>query len=160
MDWLVWLAVVFLIALGLAGTLLPGLPGGPLIFGAAALHKLLLPGYLSWGTVVSLALLAFLAQLAELAFTAAGAKRFGATGWGILGGACGALVGLLWGLPGIVGGAVLGAAACEVAFARRSFKEAARAGLGAALGLLASAVGRVGIALLMVLLFVLDCLIG
>lgn len=160
MDWLVWLAVVLLILLGLAGTLLPGLPGGPLIFGAAALHKLLLPGYLSWGTVISLALLAFLAQLAEVALTAAGARTFGATGWGILGGACGALVGLLWGPPGILAGAVLGAAACEMGFAGRPFQEAARAGLGAALGLLASAVGRVAVALLMVLLFVLDCLIG
>lgn len=50
-----------------------------------------------------------------------------------------------------------GAILCEILFARKTLEEAARAGLGAGLGLLASTAGKAAAALLMVGLVLADC---
>ncbi len=56
-------------------------------------------------------------------------------------------------------GAVIGAALLEVVGPRKTLAQAAKAGLGAGLGLLASTIGRVVIACSMLSLFLLDCFI-
>ncbi len=54
---LTWTLAVALILLGIAGSVLPGLPGAPLILLAAVIHKVYLPPYLSWWVVAALAAL-------------------------------------------------------------------------------------------------------
>ncbi|MBI4425930.1 MAG: DUF456 family protein [Elusimicrobia bacterium] len=145
-----------LILLGLAGVFLPLLPGAPLILLAAVVHKLLAPGYLGAWTLAALTGLALLAALAEAALAWAGARWLGAGGYGIAGAGVGALLGLLWGGLGLLPGAVLGAALAEWWLARRTPPEAARAALGAAMGLLAGRAAQAGISVFMAVLIVLD----
>lgn len=158
MEPAIWAAAALLMLLGLAGSMLPAIPGAPLILAAALLHKILLPQYLSLWTLAALASLAALSVALDLLLSVGGARWYGATSWGLLGSGVGAVIGLAGGVPGLLAGAVLGAVAGEVLFAKRALPDAARAGLGAGLGLLASAAGRALICLLMIGVFLADCL--
>lgn len=146
---LVWASTALLTVLGVAGAVVPGLPGVPLILAAAVLHRWLLPGYVSGWTLGVLALLAALSVIVDVLCGMAGVKTFGGGRWGALGAALGAAIGLVFGPAGLFAGAVLGAAACELALDRRAIDDALKAGLGAALGLLLGTAARLGLALLM-----------
>lgn len=145
----VWLLTALLTVIGVAGAVVPGLPGAPLILAAAVLHRWLLPGFVSGWTLGVLSLLAALSVVVDVLCGMAGVKRFGGGRWGALGAALGAAIGLFFGPFGLIAGAVLGAAACEVACDRRAVDDALKAGLGAALGLLIGTAARLGLALLM-----------
>ena len=126
---------------GLAGTLLPFLPGAALIWVAAAFYA-----WWSGGSVISgrslliLGVLALVAHAADFVFGAGGAKRFGATRRGVIGAALGTLCGVLvLGPIGIVVGPVAGALLGELT-GGRPLQHAVRAGLGAGLGTLAGVV--------------------
>ncbi|PZR74220.1 MAG: hypothetical protein DLM52_09765, partial [Chthoniobacterales bacterium] len=81
-----------------------------------------------------------------------GAKRFGATRWGVAGGVIGGIAGLFFGIPGLFLGPVLGAIAGELVSGKKLVK-AGRAGWGTILGLLAGAVAKIVIGLAMVAIF-------
>jgi len=146
------IALVVMLA-GLAGCVVPGVPGTPLILGAAVVHRLVF-GEASAGILV-LGFMAFLAVCSlALDYLASlyGARKLGATWRGLTGATLGALVGLLFGPVGIVLAPFLGATAFEY-FGGRELKQAGKAGLGAMLGMLAGAVGKVACALAMIFLF-------
>ena len=91
--------VTFLVMLlGLLGSVLPGLPGVPLIFAAVLIYAYV-TGFEVVGALVLvlLGLFALLAFVADLLFTAYGARRFGASNWGTIGGSIGGFVGALLG---------------------------------------------------------------
>jgi uncharacterized protein YqgC (DUF456 family) len=78
---LLWIAVALLVALGVAGTVLPGLPGIPLVLAGLVLGAWIDDfDYVGRGTLVSIGLLAMLATAVEFAASALGAKRAGAHG--------------------------------------------------------------------------------
>ena len=80
-----------------------------------------------------------------------GAKKFGATKWGIIGAIVGAIIGFLIGnIIGVILGPFLGAVAFELAFASRNNKEAFKAGLGTIIGMVASVFVKMIIAIIMV----------
>lgn len=133
-------------------------PGAPIILAAAVMHKYFLPEFLTLWTLGALAVLAVISVLLDTAFSLGGAKYYGATAWGMLGGGVGAVIGIFWGPVGMLLGAVAGAMLCELLFAKRSWRGSARAGVGAGLGLLASSAGRFILCLCMVGLFIADCL--
>jgi hypothetical protein len=81
-----------------------------------------------------------------------GVKRLGGSGWAMAGAVLGTLVGLFFGLPGLVLGPLVGALAAEYAYTRR-LKTSARAALGTVVGLLVGAVAKIGIGLAMIGLF-------
>lgn len=153
----VWILTALLMLAALLGTVVPGLPDAPLILAAAGLHKALLPGYLSGWTLAAFAFLSVLSLSLDGLCTFLGARRGGASRWGITGGVVGAVLGLAGGPFGVPIGAALGAALAELALAGRPPEEAFRAGLGAALGFLASTAGRFLICLTMIAAFLLDC---
>jgi uncharacterized protein YqgC (DUF456 family) len=155
-----WALASLLILLGIAGSVLPALPGAPLILAAAVVHRLMLPGYVSMWSIVLLAVLSAVTILAEWAMSAVGARAFGGSKWSLIGAPVGALLGLPFGLFGILAGAVLGAAALEAAFAGRSAPDALKAGLGAGLGVVAGTFGRLAIALAMAAWLVADFLVN
>lgn len=155
-----WVLASLLILLGIAGSVLPALPGAPLILAAAVVHRLMLPGYVSTWSLVVLALLSAVTLLAEWAMSAMGARAFGGSKWSLLGAPVGALLGLPFGLVGILAGAVLGAAALEALLAGRSAPDALKAGLGAGLGVVAGTFGRLAIALAMAAWLVADFLVN
>jgi uncharacterized protein YqgC (DUF456 family) len=144
-----------LVITGLAGLVLPVLPGAPIIF-----FGLLLAAwadgfaYLGVGSLIVLALLALLTYVVDFAASAFGARRFGASPRAVVGAGLGALVGVFFGLPGIVLGPFLGATAGELS-ARRSLEAASRAGLGATLGLVVGVALKLTLALSMLGFYVL-----
>lgn len=154
---LIWTVAVVLLLVGLAGAVLPGLPGAPLILVAAVWLELFLPAYLSWPTMLVLGVLALVSVGLDLALASVGGKVFGGGRAGIVGAAVGGLIGLLFGPLGMLVGAAAGAALAEWRLAGRPVPEALRAGFGAGVGLLAATVAKAGVALLMVALFLLDC---
>ncbi len=125
---------------GLAGSVLPGIPSTPLILLAAIGHRLWFGAASvgNWSLAILGALMALSLVMDYLA-SMAGAKRLGATWRGVLGAIVGGLVGIFFSLPGILLGPFLGALLFEM-IGGREWKEAARAGLGAVMGLFAFSV--------------------
>ena len=90
---ILWLLVAVLLLVGLAGLVLPALPGPPLLFGGLLLAAWIEGfAYVGTGTLVVLGVMAVLMYLIDLAATAFGAKRFGASRRAAVGAAIGALL--------------------------------------------------------------------
>ena len=97
-------------------------------------------------------MLALLSYAVDFVATALGAKRFGASKRAVVGAALGALVGLFFGLPGILLGPFVGAVIGELT-AQRGLGEAGRAGMGATIGLVLGAAGKLALAFSMLGVF-------
>lgn len=139
MDAAVLVLCLLVMLVGLAGTILPLIPGLPIMWLAAlgygwhtgwrdyGFTALLVTGL---GVVLSLAV----DQLAAVI----GAKKFGAGRAGLIGSVVGALAGLFFfSLPGLILGTFGGAFMAEMIFSRRDLRGALAAGTGALLGFLA-----------------------
>ena len=153
MDILLWFVAVLLVVVGLAGTLLPILPGVPLVF-AGLLLAAWIDGFshVGWPPLVVLALLAALSVVVDVAASSLGAKRAGAGRAAMLGAALGALAGLFFGPLGLLIGPFLGAALGQF-LVRQDLVEAGRVGVGAWIGFLVGTLARLALGLLMVLVF-------
>ena len=141
---------------GTIGTVLPVLPGTPVLVVAALGHKLWFgdQGAAWWVIAVLVAIMLFSILLDYLA-TVVGAKKLGATWRGMTGAILGGLIGLFFSLPGILLGPFVGALLLE-ALGGRGWKESSKAGLGATIGLLAGAVGKVACCVAMLGMFALN----
>lgn len=142
-----------LVIVGVAGTVLPLLPGTVLVFGGLLLAAWA-DGFARVGAL-GLAIIGFLAAASfvfDFAASLLGAKRAGASPQAIYGATIGALAGLLFGVLGLVVGPFVGAVAGEY-LARRRLDHAGRVGLGTWLGLLVAAVAKVVIAFLMIAVY-------
>ena len=139
-----------LVVVGLVGSLLPAVPGVPVLFGGLWLASWVEDfAYVGAGPLIVLSVLGLLTYGADFAAGAFGAKRFGASGKAVAGAALGAVVGLFFGLPGILLGPFVGAVLGELS-AQRSLEQASRAGLGATIGLALGAAAKLGLSLAMV----------
>jgi len=138
---------------GLVGSVVPGLPGSPLVVLAAILHRLYFGEKSASNLVLIVLVLLMLASLGlDFLATVVGARKLGATWRGAVGAVVGGMIGLFFGLPGIILGPFLGAVLLEL-LGRKEFKKALQAGTGAVLGLLLGAVGKFGLCVMMILLF-------
>ncbi len=151
-----WSVTLILMAVGLIGTIVPVFPGTAIILAAAILHRFMLGPEkgLGWPSMLLLVALTLLSYAIDFLGGWLGARRFGATRWGTLGAIAGALIGLFFGLPGLLVGPVIGALAGEI-FGGKRLIDAGRAGWGALLGNLAGMLGKLLIALAMVSWFLL-----
>jgi hypothetical protein len=151
-----FILALLIMLVGLAGNVLPGLPGTPLVLIAAILHRLYF-GQASVGNLMLLilVLLTGLAIALDYLAGAMGAKKFGATWRGAVGAAVGGLIGLFFNIPGIILGPFIGATLFEMAGGQQ-FKPAAKAGFGAMAGLLVGAVGKLSLSAVMIGLFVIS----
>ncbi len=147
---------LFVMAIGFLGSFVPVIPGAPLVLIAAIGHRIYF-GQESAGTfvLILLAAITVISMVLDYVATYYGAKRLGATWRGGIGAAVGGIVGLFFGLPGIIIGPFLGAMLLELT-AGYELKKAARAGAGAMLGLLAGAVGKAALCMMMIGLFTLN----
>lgn len=117
MDTTIFLYVlaVLLVVVGLGGILLPALPGAPLVFAGLLLASWAEDfAHVGTWTFVALGALTVLAQAADFAAGALGAKKFGASRRAVIGAAIGAVVGLFFGIPGILLGPFAGAVIGEL----------------------------------------------
>lgn len=151
---LLWTLAVALMLAGLAGLLLPILPGPLLLFAGLWLGAWI-DGYtyVGAGTLITLGVLAALMYAIDVAATAFGARRFGASKRAAVGAVIGGLVGLFFGLPGILIGPFIGAVAGELS-QRGTLRAASRAGFGATVGVALAAAGKLALGLAMIVIFV------
>ena len=152
---LLGILAVALVLAGLAGLVLPALPGAPLLF-AGLFVAAWAEDFVHVGakTLVVLGIMAALSYALDFAATALGARRFGASARAITGAALGTIVGLFFGLPGLVFGPFLGAVAGELTV-RRDLQAAAGAGIGAFVGLLLATAGKLALGFAMIGLYLL-----
>jgi uncharacterized protein len=131
-----WILALVLVLVGIAGTILTGVPGHVLVF-AGIVVAAWADGFARIGlvTLVFLGLLTAATYAIEFVASALGVQRVGASRRAVVGAARGALVGLFFGLPGLILGPGIGAVALE--YARdQEFRRAARAGAGVFIGFL------------------------
>ena len=157
-TYLIWSLTFLLTLIGLAGVVIPLLPGTTLIFVAMIVHKLLLPGDVSWMVIGWIAGFWLLSVIVDFGGVLLGTRLFGGGKWGMVGAGGGALIGMFFSFPMLLLGTVLGAVAAEKLIAEKSNRAALLAGAGAAVGFLISTVGRLFCAFAMIALFLLAVL--
>jgi len=159
LDILLWVIAVAMIVIGLAGTVLPVLPGAPLIFGGIALAAWI-DGFarISVWIVLVLGVLAAIAFAVDYLAAVLGARRAGASRLAVLGAAIGAVVGLFAGLVGVVVLPFVGAVIGEFV-AQRDVWRAGRVGFATWIGLAVGTAVKVAIAFTMVGVFVVALLV-
>jgi uncharacterized protein len=144
---------VMLVVIGIAGVILPALPGLPLVFAG-----MLLAAWASdfdkigWVTLVVLGLLTLLSVAVDFFATMVGAKRVGASRKALIGAVLGTFVGLFFGPIGLFAGPFVGALLGEL-WHGRELDQAAKVGLGTWLGILLGTVLKLGLAFAMLGLF-------
>jgi len=149
----IWALAVLLVVVGLAGVVLPALPGTVLIF-AGLLLAAWADGFVRVcaGTVIGLGILTAASYFVDVATMALGMKRLGTTRRAMAGAAIGTIAGLFFGLPGLIIGPFAGAVLGELT-AHRDLGRAGRAGIAAWIGFLIGTVVKVGLAFAMVGIF-------
>lgn len=156
---LLWVLAVALILVGVAGTVLPALPGVVFVFGGIVLAAWVDDfARISGWTVGVLAVLAAIGLVVDYVAGALSAQRAGATKLGLLGAALGTLAGIVTGLWGLVFMPLAGAALGEF-IAHRDALRAGRVGVATWIGLLVGAVAKLAIVFTMVGIFVAALLI-
>ena len=152
-DAALWALALLLFLAGLAGAVLPAIPGAPLVF-AGLLLAAWIDGFqrVGWFPLTVAGVLAALTFAVDLAATALGAKRVGASPLALVGAAVGTVAGLFFGLVGVVVGPFAGAAIGEYA-ARRDLRQAGKVGLGTWLGIVLGSAVKIGLLLAMVGVF-------
>ena len=148
-----YVVAVLLVLIGLAGTVLPAIPGLPLMF-AGMLLAAWAGSFVQIGPI-TLTLLGFLTLLSlamDFWVTALGAKRVGASKQAIIGASVGTFVGLFFGRWGLFLGPFAGAAIGEMQH-QRHLGQAAKVGLGTWVGLVFGVVLKLGLACTMLGIF-------
>ncbi len=136
--------------LGLAGVVLPVLPGSVLLF-AGALLVAWAGGFalVGWPTLTVVGLLAVVIWAVDWVAAALGAKATGASRWAVIGASLGLLIGLFFGPPGLLLGPAVGAILLEY-WQDPDFERAFKAGLGTFVGFLLGSVVKVALAFVLV----------
>jgi len=150
---LLWVLGVGLAVAGVVGCVVSPLPGPPLI-----LAGLILVAWaedfekVGWPMLVVIGLLAAAAIAVDALAALLGARQFRASKLALAGAAVGGIVGLFFGLPGILLGPFVGAVAGEW-IARRDLRQAGKVGMGTWLGMVAGAAAKLALAATMLGLF-------
>ena len=152
MDWTIlwWLLAGLIVIAGLAGTVIPALPGVPLVF-AGLFVGAWIGNFetIGWITIGVLAFLALVAWAIDFLAGALGARYLGASSRAFWGATFGAIVGIFFGLPGIVLGPFIGAVLGELS-GGSDLRQSGRSGLGAWLGMVVATAAKLAIAFLMI----------
>ena len=146
------IAAVFVIV-GLIGTILPAIPGLPLMF-----VGMVIAAWADDFSKVSILTLVFLGILTVLSFgvdfmaARMGAKRVGASKYALIGAVLGTFGGIFFGPLGLFVGPFVGAAVGEL-FHIRDIRRATHVGIGTTLGIIVGIVFKLGLAFAMLGLF-------
>lgn len=150
---LLWVLSTLLVIVGLAGLVLPGLPGTAVLFAGLLLAAWIEDfAFAGTGTLVILAVLALLTYAVDFGASILGARHFGASRRAMVGAMLGAILGIFFGLPGLLIGPFVGAAIGEFS-SRQSLGAAGRAGVGATLGLVLGVAAKLALAFSMLAVF-------
>jgi len=160
MELALYLLAALLMVGGLAGAVLPTLPGIPMLFGGIWLAAAV-DGYRHLGTwwLLAIGVLGAVGVVLDFVAAALGAKRVHASARAVSGAAAGTVVGMFFGIPGLVLGPFLGALLGELA-SGTSVLRSARVGIATWLGLLFGSLLKLVICCVMIGLFGLALLLG
>ena len=159
MTTLLWILAVAMIIIGVAGTVLPALPGAALVFGGIALAAWIDSfAEISGWTVGVVAVLAVLAFAADYVAAMLGAKKAGASRLAIVGAALGTIAGVFTGFVGLLFMPLVGAAIGEY-IADRNLMRAGTVGIATWIGLLLGTAVKVALVFTMVGIFIAALLI-
>jgi len=156
MDWTIlwWVLAVLVIIAGLAGTVVPALPGVPMVFLGLFLGAWIGDFELiGWGTLGVLAALAVFAWVVDLLAGAAGARYLGASSRAFWGATIGAIIGIFFGLVGMLLGPFIGAVLAEFS-GGGNMVQSGKAGVGTWIGMVLATAVKLAIAFLMVGIFI------
>lgn len=159
MTTILWIIAVLLILIGLAGVLLPALPGVPLIF-----FGILLAAWIddfqriSGLMIIVMALLAVSAVLIDYVASTVSAQRAGASRQGVIGAFLGTVLGIIVGLWGLLFMPLIGAVMGEF-MAHRDIFRAGKIGMATWVGLFIAAVVKLAIAFTMIGIFAMALII-
>ncbi len=153
MSTLLYVIGAALISVGLAGAIVPALPGIPLIFGGVWLIAGV-DGYRHVGLwwLIGIGCVGALGVTVDLLAGAIGAKRMGASRQAIWGALAGTLIGLFFGFAGLLLGPFLGALLGELATGN-SVLRSTHVGVGTWLGLICGTIVKLVSSMTMVALF-------
>lgn len=148
-ETVLWVLALLLVLAGIAGSVLPVLPGAPLVFGGLLLAAWI-DGFarVGWFPLSLIGVLAALTFGVDLASTALGAKKVGASPLALAGAAVGTVAGLFFGIVGVLVGPFAGAALGEY-LARRDLRQAGKVGLGTWLGIVLGGAAKIALLLAM-----------
>jgi uncharacterized protein YqgC (DUF456 family) len=157
MDWQIIVAIL-LVVIGVAGTILPMLPGVPLVFAGlllAAWHG----GFeqVSILTMVIIGVIAIVAWAVDFFASVLTAKKVGASKYALWGAGIGAVVGIAGGIVGLIIGPAIGAIIGELIAHKNTSKEATSkattVGIAAGLGFVLALAIKIVLALTMLAVF-------
>lgn len=150
MDAFLYVLAAALIVGGIAGSILPILPGVPMIFGgiwlAAAVDEY---RHLGWGWLVAIGIVGAVGIALDFVSASLGAKRIGASPRALWGAGIGTTVGMFFGIPGLLIGPFAGAVIGEL-WSGTSILRSAHVGIGTWIGMLVGILAKVVISFLMI----------
>ena len=153
MSILLWVLAAILVLVGMAGTILPALPGAPLVLIGLVLAAWA-DGFqkVGWFPLTVIGGLTILTLVVDFAATSLGAKRVGASWLAVAGAAVGTIAGLFFSLPGLILGPFVGAVLGEY-LARRNRDQAIKAGVGTWIGIMLGTAGKLALIFMMIGVF-------
>lgn len=147
---------IILILLGLFGCIVPALPGPPLSF-LAILFLAIVQEFeppLTSNLIIIMSIITVAVTVFDYIIPAAGAKKYGASKWGMCGSIAGMILGILLFPPfGIIIGAFLGAVLVEMMIGKNG-RDALRAGWGVFVGTLLGTILKLTASFLMTYYFI------
>lgn len=142
-----------MVLVGLAGTVLPVVPGTLLVWAGLLLGAWIDDfARVSGWTIGAISILALLAWGLDFVAGLMGAKRAGASKFALIGAAVGTVMGIFMGLIGVLFMPLVGAAVGEY-WAQKNQQRALKVGLATWLGLLVGMVAKVVLSFVMVGIF-------
>jgi uncharacterized protein YqgC (DUF456 family) len=150
---IVLIVVGLLFLAGVIGSLLPFIPGTPLVLLGAVIYA----AATDWtpvgaGRLVVLGILTVLSYVLHHVTGAVGARRYGGSGWAVVGALVGGIVGIFFGPLGLIVGPMAGAVGAEL-LRSGDLAGSLRSGFGALVGVLVGAAANFAVAVTMVGLF-------
>ncbi|HWR74628.1 MAG TPA: DUF456 domain-containing protein [Bacteroidales bacterium] len=153
MDYVLLALAIIMMIVGIAGCLLPVLPGPPLTYlGLVVLHFTKF-GPVSTNLFIILGVVAIVVTVIDYIVPIWGTRQFGGSKYGMRGAAVGLVIGLFLGPFGIIAGPFIGAVVGEMLF-KDDIKYALKAGFGSLLGFLTGVGLKLAASLLMTFYFV------
>lgn len=158
-DILWWTLSVTLIVVGMAGTVLPALPGTLFVLGGIVLGAWIDDFVHVGATALTIVtVLAVLAWVLDYVAGLLGARKAGASRQAIIGAALGTVAGLFMGLVGVFFMPLVGAAIGEY-IAQKDHARAAHVGVATWLGIMVGMIAKVVLAFMMIGVFVVALLV-
>jgi uncharacterized protein YqgC (DUF456 family) len=153
MDYVLLVLAIVLMILGIAGCLLPVLPGPPLSYLGIVLLHLTRFADISRNLFIILGVVAIVVTVIDYVVPIWGTRQFGGSKYGMRGATVGLIIGLFLGPFGIIVGPFIGAVVGELLF-KDDLKYALKAGFGSLLGFLTGVGLKLAASLLMTFYFV------